>query len=165
VNAIKSASERCSPANEISGRCTPNSTCAPSAREPTPATPETSLAFRFVSGHRALDVVSTLGDRHRKPVERLGEPADLDRWLAASGLTMHERATAHDLAHARTLRETINQLAQAVVAGDQPGATDVDALNRSALRPPLAPQLDGGLKRGASRLTSHTTTAPQRVTD
>ena len=41
------------------------------------------LAFRFVSGPRALDLVSTLGDRHRQPVERLREAADLDRWLAA----------------------------------------------------------------------------------
>jgi predicted RNA-binding Zn ribbon-like protein len=106
------------------------------------------LALRFVSGHRALDLVSTLGDRHRKPVERLRDPADLDHWLATSGLTVDERATAGDLAKGRALRETISRLARAVVAGDEPRTTDVGELNRWARRPPLAPQVDGNLERG-----------------
>jgi predicted RNA-binding Zn ribbon-like protein len=58
-----------------------------------------------------------------------------------------EPATARDFANARTLRETINRLARAVVAGDKPRATDIGELNRSARRPPLAPQLDGSLER------------------
>jgi predicted RNA-binding Zn ribbon-like protein len=106
------------------------------------------LAFRFVSGHRALDLVSTLGDRHRTPVERLREPADLDRWLAASGLTVDDHATARDLTNAHTLRETISSIARAVVAGDKPRATDIGELNGWARRPPLAPQLDRSLQRG-----------------
>jgi predicted RNA-binding Zn ribbon-like protein len=42
----------------------------------------------------------------------------------------------------------INRLARAVVAGEEPRATDVNELNRWARRPPLAPQLNGGLERG-----------------
>jgi predicted RNA-binding Zn ribbon-like protein len=58
-----------------------------------------------------------------------------------------ERATARDLASARGLRETMNRLARAVVAGEKPRATDVDELNRWARRPPLAPQVDGRFER------------------
>ena len=105
------------------------------------------LAFRFVSGHRALDLVSTLGDRHRQPVERLREAADLDRWLAAAALAADEQATAPDVADARGLRETVNRLARAVLADEQAAAEDVDGLNRWARRPPLAPQLDASLER------------------
>jgi predicted RNA-binding Zn ribbon-like protein len=105
------------------------------------------LALRFVSGHRALDLVSTLGDRHRQPLERLRKPADLERWLTAAGFAVDERATARDLAEARRLRETVNRLARAVLADDQAHAKDIDELNRWARRAPLAPQLDASLER------------------
>jgi predicted RNA-binding Zn ribbon-like protein len=106
---------------------------------------EAELAFRFVSGHRALDLVSTLGNRHRQPVERLREPTDLDRWLTAAGLALNERATTHELAIARALRETLNRLARALIAGDSPRRPDVAELNDWARRPTLAPQLDRNL--------------------
>lgn len=105
------------------------------------------LSFRFVSGHRALDLVSTLGNRYREPVERLREPADLDRWLAATALPLDAQATGRDLAEARRLRETVNRLVRAVLAGTAPHPDDLDALNRFARRPPLAPQIDASLER------------------
>ncbi|MFN2629461.1 MAG: ABATE domain-containing protein [Gaiellaceae bacterium] len=105
------------------------------------------LAFRFVSGHRALDLLSTLGDRHREPVERLREPTDLDRWLTAAALPVDAQATGRDLAEARRLRETVNRLVRAVLAGTAPHADDVDMLNRCTQRPPLAPQIDASLER------------------
>jgi predicted RNA-binding Zn ribbon-like protein len=108
------------------------------------------LAFRFVSGHRALDLLSTLGDRHREPVERLREPADLDRWLAAAGLPVPERAVEDDLAEARRLREAMNGLTRAVVAGEAPDPDDLRQLNDWARRPALAPQVEAGLRRGWS---------------
>lgn len=105
------------------------------------------FSFRFVSGHRALDLVSTLGDRYREPVERLREPADVNRWLAAAALPLDAQATGRDLAEARRLRETVNRLVRAVLADAAPHADDVNALNRFARRRPLAPRIDAGLER------------------
>lgn len=105
------------------------------------------LVFRFVSGSRALDLLSTLGDRHRVPTERLGRPADLNRWLVAAGLPVSARAGRHDLDDARRLRETVNRLTRALLAGETPRPDDVRELNDWARRPPLAPQADPSLVR------------------
>ena len=108
---------------------------------------EEELAFRFVSGHRALDLLSTLGDRYRQPIERLREPADLDRWLVAAGLSLTARSSGDDLEDARRLRETVNSLTRAQLLGEPPDADDVRDLNEWARRPPLAPQVDLSLER------------------
>jgi predicted RNA-binding Zn ribbon-like protein len=100
------------------------------------------LAFRFVSGDRALNFVATFADRHRDGVERLREPTDLDRWLIAAGLPLSTPATGRDLRAARQLRETINRLARASLGGRPGELTDVAELNAWAQRPQLAPQLD-----------------------
>jgi predicted RNA-binding Zn ribbon-like protein len=100
------------------------------------------VAFRFVSGDRALNFVATFGDRHRDGVERLREPADLDRWLIAAGLPLSTQATSRDLRDARRLRETINRLARVSLCRHRADATDVAELNAWAQRPQLVPQLD-----------------------
>src|SRR5580704_16208328 len=105
------------------------------AREPD------QLAFRFVSGDRALNFVATFADRHRDGVERLREPTDLDRWLIAAGLPLSTQATGRDLRAARQLRETINRLVRASLRGRPGELTDVAELNAWAQRPQLAPQL------------------------
>lgn len=108
-------------------------------------TPEPSadrLAFRFVSGHRALDFVATFGDRHREGVERLRQPTDLDRWLRATGLPTSTPACDQDLEHARRLREAINRLARASMQGKPGDARDTHELNNWASGSQLAPQLD-----------------------
>jgi predicted RNA-binding Zn ribbon-like protein len=105
------------------------------------------LAFRFVSGHCALDFAATFGDRHRDGVERLRQPADLDRWLTAAGISASTRARAEDLDDARELREVIYRLALAVLHTEAVDTTDLDALNDWARRPRPAPQLDRRLRR------------------
>lgn len=105
------------------------------------------LAFRFVSGHRALDLLATLGNRHRSAVERLREPADLDRWLTAAELPTRAKADHEDLHDARQLRETVNRLVRATLGDQAPKANDLRELNRRARLPALTPQLDSKLRR------------------
>jgi predicted RNA-binding Zn ribbon-like protein len=105
------------------------------------------LAFRFVSGHRALDFVTTLGDRYHDGVERLRQPADLDRWLRSAGIPASTPAGAKDLNDARQLREVIYRLARAVLHREPVDTEDITELNGWARQPPLAPQLDSGLHR------------------
>lgn len=100
----------------------------------------------MASGHRALDLLATLRDRHREPVECLREPADLDRWLGIAGLGTDERARGEDLAAARELRETVNRLVRAVMAERPVDAADVRELNARAVQQPLAPQAGVGLE-------------------
>jgi predicted RNA-binding Zn ribbon-like protein len=104
------------------------------------------LAFRFVSGHRALDFTATFGDRYREGVERLRQPADLDRWLTAAGISASTRARAKDLDNARQLRDVIYRLAHAALHNEAVDDTDLDALNDWARTPALAPQLDRRLR-------------------
>jgi predicted RNA-binding Zn ribbon-like protein len=105
------------------------------------------LAFRFVSGHRALDLLATLGNRHRSPVERLREPADLDRWLTAAELPTGAKADHEDLHDARQLRETVNRVVRATLGDRAPKANDLRELNRWARLPTLTPQVDSNLRR------------------
>jgi predicted RNA-binding Zn ribbon-like protein len=105
------------------------------------------LAFRFVSGHRALDFAATFGDRYRNGVERLRQPADLDRWLRSAGLSASTPASGHDLDQARQLREVIDHLARAAVKDAAIDTADLDALNAWARTPRLVPQLDRLLRR------------------
>lgn len=110
---------------------------------PVKRTPTASmLAFRFVSGNRALDLLATFADRHRGGVERLREPADLDRWLRDAGLGLSTRASEADLDAARQLREVLNRIARTSIAHSPANADDVGVLNAWAARPPLTPQLD-----------------------
>jgi predicted RNA-binding Zn ribbon-like protein len=104
------------------------------------------LEFRFVSGHRALDFLATLGDRHRGGLERLRQPADLDSWLRFAGLPATKSASAKDLDQARELREAINRLVRASMAGKAGDGKDIAYLNGWATRSPLAPQLNGNLE-------------------
>jgi predicted RNA-binding Zn ribbon-like protein len=104
------------------------------------------LAFRFVSGHRALDFAATCGDRYRAGIERLRQPADLDRWLRAAGISASARASVKDLDDARQLREVIYRLARAALYNENVDIADLDALNAWARTPRLAPQLDRHLR-------------------
>jgi predicted RNA-binding Zn ribbon-like protein len=99
------------------------------------------LEFRFVSGDRALDFLATFADRHRAGVERLREPADLDRWLKDAGLGSH-RASEADLDAARRLREVVNRIARTAILRRPANADDVGMLNAWAAKSPLMPQLD-----------------------
>jgi predicted RNA-binding Zn ribbon-like protein len=109
--------------------------------KPTRADTLEERAFRMISGHRALDLLATLRDRHRHPLECLREPADLDRWLAVAGLRLPARARDRDLADARRLREAIDAVVRAQLASATPDANAIRELNEWARRPPLAPQI------------------------
>jgi predicted RNA-binding Zn ribbon-like protein len=121
------------------------------------APPRAELEFRFVAGNRALDFLCTRADRHRQPIERLREPSDLDRWLDAAGLPVRQRASPHDLEDARRLRETVNHITRATLAGATPAEQDLAELNEWARRPPLIPQADPTLRR--RWIADHTTQA------
>jgi predicted RNA-binding Zn ribbon-like protein len=103
-------------------------------------------AFEPISGHRALDLLATLRDRHHEPTECLNAPADLDRWLAAVQLKPDRGASETDLEAARRLRETIDRLARATLNAEQPPIADLRVLNAWARRPPLAPQIASGFE-------------------
>lgn len=103
-------------------------------------------AFHLISGHRALDLLATLRDRHRGAVECLQRPADLDRWLALAGLAPDTHATLSELQSARELRETVDRAVRALLRDETPRSSDVRKLNLRARQPALAPQLAAGLE-------------------
>jgi predicted RNA-binding Zn ribbon-like protein len=105
------------------------------------------LEFRFVSGNRALDLLCTLANRHRQPIERLRQPSDLDRWLRAAKLPVSQTARPRDLDDSRHLREAVNCITRAALAGSTPAREDLAALNGWASRPSLVPQADAILQR------------------
>jgi len=87
------------------------------------------VSFRFVSGHRALDFAATFGDRYRTGLERLRQPADLDRWLGLAGISASTPASVKDLDDARQLREVIYRLMRAALRDEPIDIADLDALN------------------------------------
>ncbi|WP_335972301.1 CGNR zinc finger domain-containing protein [Streptomyces sp. CA2R106] len=115
---------------------------------PDAASGESGPGFRFVGGRVCLDFVATLGKRHTDPVERLPEPAALARWFDAAGLLPTGAAApqvgAAGLAQARVLREALNRLVRAAMAGRPYSRTDIAVVNRVAVLPDLAPQLAVG---------------------
>jgi len=109
--------------------------------------------FRFVGGRPSLDLVATLGKRHADPVERLPDGAAAATWLVHSGVLStqaHPTVTPRQLADLRTVREVINRLVRATMAGRRLGRSDVAALNAAAARPGLVPTL---VRPGVMQLT------------
>jgi predicted RNA-binding Zn ribbon-like protein len=85
----------------------------------------------WLGGRPALDLVNTLRERWWRRVECLVTPGDLSAWLAAAGLTEAPvPATAAHLAAARRLREAIDALVVAVVAGAPPPPAAVAEVDR-----------------------------------
>lgn len=97
--------------------------------------------FRFRGGCNAIDLPATLQARlSPSPRELLKAPDDLARWLVSAGMAgAAPKATAEDLATARTLREAIY-----VLAGAQGGAeaeTARKTVNRIAAGIAAVPRL------------------------
>lgn len=99
----------------------------------------------WTGGRPALDLVNTLRERWWRRVECLCTPADLQRWLAESGLLAPTTsATEEQLEDARTLREAIDDLIVAQTRGTAPPATSIGTVNRhlGQHRPPYL-EVDG----------------------
>jgi predicted RNA-binding Zn ribbon-like protein len=101
--------------------------------------------FEKISGSLCLDFVDTLGNRRAEPVERLATPADLDRWLGATGLddTFRRKPTSADLAGARALRDAIFRFAMSAIENAPSDMRDIQTINRWAKRMPLRPTIAG----------------------
>jgi predicted RNA-binding Zn ribbon-like protein len=101
-----------------------------------------SKDFRLDLGHVAPNFVATLARRLDKPEERLTTPADLDRWLSLSRLSVvGAHARDRDLADARQLRESIYAALAASVEDRPIPRAAIAEINRWARRHPLRPQL------------------------
>jgi predicted RNA-binding Zn ribbon-like protein len=112
--------------------------------------PEDRDGFRFRGGSCVLDLAATLRARlSPAPLELLGTPADLGRWLVSSGMVESMPAvTPDDLPVAKALREAIYTL-----AGRKGGAKIKEArqtLNQIAAGSPAVPQFKSD---GTARLT------------
>jgi predicted RNA-binding Zn ribbon-like protein len=110
--------------------------------------PPEELRFHWKSGRLCLDFVATVGERWRRPFERLLEPDDLARWLAQTGmLESVPPVSVRQLDAGRTLREAINRLAR---PGVSPEPEDQQELNHWAAKAPLSPRLAGGALKWVS---------------
>lgn len=110
--------------------------------------------FRFCGGRLCLDFVGTLGGRYRRPVERLSEPADLERWLrVAVPIPECFSATSGELDRAVTLREAIYRLVHPA-SRDNPDIADVTLLNKWAAGRSYVAMLHPDA-RGVSRRATH----------
>lgn len=106
--------------------------------------PAGELRFHRESGRVCLDLVATIGERWRRRFERLRDPADLDRWLDAVGLAIHEPAAPTDLQATRGLRAAIEQVAVAAMQDQAYPSGAIDIVNGAASSPGPVPQLRGG---------------------
>lgn len=118
--------------------------------------PAAELAFNFRSERLSLAFVATVGERWRRNVERLREPADLARWYREVGLLDEVvTVTPAGLDTARTVREAIHRCAKALIAGRPAAEADETLINAAAATAPLVPVL----RRGTARLTTPATDA------
>ena len=104
-----------------------------------------STDFRFDLGHPAVDFLATLVDRSGENRERLVDGSALGRWLEGSGIASGLDPSPRDLSQARDLREAMFGLLESVRSGASPTAGNLRVVNRWALQPEPAPQLDDRL--------------------
>ena len=99
--------------------------------------------FRFRGGRLALDLPATVTGRlGAAPRDLLATPADLDRWLIASGLAeTAPGATEGNLIQARSLREALYRLAMSRVEGQSLAEADRERINGFAALPTAPPWL------------------------
>ncbi len=101
------------------------------------------MRFEFVAGNVALDFVATVAERTSSRRERLGEPADLARWLADAGVVDTPPPVAGaDLRAARELREAVFAYVVHLTGGPVPTAAARGVLNRHAAAGLVGMRLD-----------------------
>jgi len=93
----------------------------------------TKKEFRLDGGATWLNLLATRGRTFgARPVERLADTADLDRWLAASGLAPRSPATPADVDAAHALRAALRDLAMSAVEGRDAPADAAALVGRAA---------------------------------
>jgi predicted RNA-binding Zn ribbon-like protein len=104
--------------------------------------PELDWEFHFETGRLCLDCVATVGDRAHLAFDRWRSPQDLSRWcVQADLLKLAPAVTPRQLDAARAVRESIYRAIASLRSGGRPPRKDIQAMNRWAARPALAPQL------------------------
>lgn len=100
----------------------------------------------WLGGRPALDLVNTKRERWARRVETLATPQDLARWLAAAEVVAEEpaRVPRSVLLEARELREAIDALTTACVAGVRAPAGAVELVDRWIARAGTRPALQRG---------------------
>lgn len=104
--------------------------------------PSGNIDFHTETGRLSLDWIATLGDRQGTPLERIRNPADLERWLTAvAGQVIARKPAGPNLVAARRLRAALAGLVDRLHSGQSPAAQDIATLNEFAALPPPVMQL------------------------
>lgn len=118
--------------------------------------------FFFVGNRLCLDFVNTRVAEDGRPVDLLGEPSDLARWLAEAGVLVGEEAEGASnewdedprgrrvFERALALREVLREVVEAIVNGEpvRQGALDeVNALLRTRPRYPQVERTANGFEK------------------
>ncbi|HEY9526882.1 MAG TPA: CGNR zinc finger domain-containing protein [Anaerolineales bacterium] len=99
--------------------------------------------FIFISGRLCIDFTQTGGETGKRAAwERFHVPSDLADWFAASPLQLREvHVQPDEFRTARSLRESIWHVTEAILQSESPSAEDVGEINRVASAPDLPPRL------------------------
>jgi len=85
---------------------------------------------------------ATLGDRGKKPYERLNAPEDLARWLIELGFSDFSlQFCVGDLVITKRVREAIQSAGESLADGYPLNKEDLEEINATAVVPPPIPQL------------------------
>ncbi len=89
--------------------------------------------FRFDYGRLSLDLVASVRRRQSSPVDLLADRAAAARWLRAAGLAPEGTPVIEEqFARLVTLREAINALCRAALAGSRPNRRHIHVVNDGA---------------------------------
>jgi predicted RNA-binding Zn ribbon-like protein len=101
------------------------------------------VRFIFVAGRLCIDFIQTGGETGKRAHwERFHQPSDLADWFSESPLRLHGvQVSSDEFEVARSLREAIWRVAQAILQREAPSAADFDIINRVASESDLPPQL------------------------
>ena len=94
---------------------------------------EPPYVFSYIGGALALDLVNTVAWRDGEARDRLASLADVKRWAEGANLPASSVASlkASDLKQIRATREALHAAFRPLTFGFAPGASALEALNRS----------------------------------
>lgn len=105
--------------------------------------------FIFIAGRLCIDFTQTGGETGKRAHwERFHAPSDLADWFSESPLQLQGiQVNPEEFKLARSLRESVWRVAEAIRQKKTPLAKDIDTINRVAATPDLPPQLADGLEQ------------------